>query len=116
MKNNQETFEDFHYDDTEAVNFIRKTISPQLASKLSDDDIYYFIDLITEYYESRGIFEEFEDESDDQEVSIDLGEIAEYIVKNAKRDDVGVFTENEVMEIVEAEMEFCGFEEATEEN
>lgn len=107
--------EPFEYDDAEAVAFIRSKLTQPLASKLSDDEIYYFIDLITEYYESRGVFDEFEDESDDTTISIDLGEITDYIIKNAERDDIGKFSEEEVLEIVEAEMEFCGFDEAEEE-
>ena len=66
-------------------------------------------------YESRGIIEEFEDESDDSVVDIDLSEIVEYIIKNAKKDQIGSFTEEEVLSIVEAEMDFCGFEEEQEE-
>ena len=64
MNNEPESFE---YDDSEAVAYIRKKLSPALKERLSDDDIVYFVDLIYEYYESRGIIEEFEDESDDAE-------------------------------------------------
>ena len=42
-------------------------------------------------------------------------EIVEYIIKNAKKDQIGSFTEEEVLSIVEAEMDFCGFEEEQEE-
>lgn len=112
MNNEPESFE---YDDSEAVAYIRKKLSPALKERLSDDDIVYFVDLIYEYYESRGIIEEFEDESDDSVVDIDLSEIVEYIIKNAKKDQIGSFTEEEVLSIVEAEMDFCGFEEEQEE-
>ena len=112
MNNEPESFE---YDDSEAVAYIRKKLSPALKERLSDDDIVYFVDLIYEYYESRGIIEEFEDESDDSIVDIDLSEIVEYIIKNAKKDQIGSFSEEEVLSIVEAEMDFCGFEEGQEE-
>ncbi|MBB6274940.1 hypothetical protein [Porphyromonas circumdentaria] len=113
--NNNPNNEPFEYDDTEAVSFIRTKISEPLAKKLSDDEIYYFLDLITEYYESRGVFEEFEEESDESFVSIDLNDIADFIIKNAARDQIGEYTEQEVLEVVEAEMEFCGFNEVEEE-
>ncbi len=113
MNNENELFE---YDDSEAATYIRKRLSPALQKRLGDDEITYFIDLIYEYYESRGILEEFEDESEDATVNIDLTEIVEYIIKNAKKDQIGIFTEAEVLEIVEAEMDFCGFEEEVEED
>lgn len=112
MSNENEPFE---YDDSEAVAYIRSKLSPALRERLGDDEITYFVDLIYEYYESRGIIEEFEEESDDAVVDIDLSEIVEYIIKNAKKDQVGSFSEAEVLEIVEAEMDFCGFEEEQEE-
>ena len=48
-------------------------------------------------------------------MDIDLSEIVEYIIKNAKKDQIGSFSEEEVLSIVEAEMDFCGFEEGQEE-
>lgn len=113
--NNNPNNEPFEYDDAEAVSFIRAKISKSLAEKLTDDEIYYFLDLITEYYESRGVFEEFEEESNDSFVSIDLNDITDFIIKNALRDQIGKYTEEEVLEVVEAEMEFCGFDEVGEE-
>ena len=46
MNNEPESFE---YDDSEAVAYIRKKLSPALKERLSDDDIVYFVDLIYEY-------------------------------------------------------------------
>ncbi len=111
IKDNQAPFE---YDDDKAVKFIKNYISEDLSKKISEDEIYYFIDLITEYYEQQGFLEDFDEEEEDIDISIDLGKIVEYIIKNAKRDDVGSFSEEEVLEVVEAEMQYCGFEEVVE--
>ncbi len=113
--NNNQNKEPFEYDDVEAVSFIRTKLSQPLAEKLTDDEIFYFLDLITEYYESRGLFDEFEEESGENFVSIDLNDITDFIIKNALRDQIGQYTEEEVLEVVEAEMEFCGFDEVGEE-
>ena len=43
------------YDEEEAVKFIRKN-NPGLS--LSDDEINYIIDLMYDYYESRGFLDE----------------------------------------------------------
>ena len=53
------------YDDTASVAFIRNYIPQELKELLSDDDIVYFVDLIYDYYESRGYLSD--DDADDEE-------------------------------------------------
>lgn len=93
------------YDDTEAVAYVRNYIPLELKEKVSDDDIYYFLDLIGDYYESRGFLDL--DEDDDTLVEIDEDELVDYIIKNAKRDEVGQFSEDEVRFIVQGELAYC---------
>jgi len=59
---------DFMYDDDEAVKFIQNYLPQELKEKFSDDDIIYVIDLIYEYYESKGVFDS--DDDDDELVEI----------------------------------------------
>lgn len=93
------------FDDDQAVDFIKNYIPIELKSKLNDDDIVYFLDLIADFYQSRG-YMEMEDD-DDTVVEIDEDEMVDYIVKNARRDDVGSFTEDEIRFIVQGEFEYC---------
>lgn len=111
MNTQQEPFE---YDDSEAVVYIRKHISPELAQKLSNDDITYVVDVIWEYYDSRGFLDEEEDEVE-LSLEIDLDEVATYIQKAARKDGVATLTLDEVLQIVEAEMDYSDFDEVTEE-
>lgn len=93
------------YDDEASVAFIRNYIPQELKELLSDDDIVYFVDLIYDYYESRGYMSD--DIDDDEEIEIDEDELLEYVVRNALKDGVGKFTPDQIRFIVQGEMEYC---------
>lgn len=90
------------YDDDEAIKFIRNQIPQELKEKFSDDDLNYLIDLIYEFYEEKGFLND-----DDTEVDIDLDELTAYVVKQSKKDKVGVYTEEEISFVVDAEIAYC---------
>ena len=93
------------YDDLEAVAFIRNYIPQELKERVSDDDIIYLVDLIYDFYESRGILGE--DLGDDEgEFEFDDEELLEYVVKNAKKDEVGAFSKDEIRFIVQGEIAY----------
>jgi hypothetical protein len=95
---------DFTYDEEEAVRFIRNRLPQDAKERFSDDDLIYFIDLISEYYESKGFF----DGADDEIVEIDEDELVQYVVKNAGRDGVvGKLDAGDVAMIVEGELAYC---------
>lgn len=100
MKANEEEF--LPYDDDEAIKFIRNQIPQELKEKFSDDDLNYLIDLIYEFYDEKGFLND-----DDTEVDIDLDELTAYVVKQAKKDKVGVYTEEEIQFVVDAEIAYC---------
>jgi len=101
MNANEEEF--LPYDDDEAIKFIRNQIPQELKEKFSDDDLNYLVDLIYEFYEDKG----FLNDDDDTEVDIDLDELTAYVVKQAKKDKVGVYTEEEISFVVDAEIAYC---------
>jgi hypothetical protein len=94
---------DLNYDDDEAVKFIRNYLPQELKEKFSDDDMMYIVDLVYEFYESKG----FLSGADDTEVQIDEDELIQYVVKNAARDDVGKFTPDEIVWVVQGELAYC---------
>ena len=98
---------DFMYDDDEAVKFIRNYLPQDLKEKFSDDDINYIIDLIYEFYESKGFFEREDGEDDDELVEYDEDELIEFVIKNAEKDKVGKFNPDEITFIVQGELEYC---------
>lgn len=95
----------FGYDDSASVAFIRNYIPQELKEKLSDDDIVYFVDLIYDFYESRGLIGDDVDE--DAVVEFDDEELLDYVVKNALKDGVGRFDKDEIRFVVQGELEYC---------
>ena len=96
--------QDLIYDDDEAIKFIQNYLPQQLKEKFSDDDISYIIDLIYEFYESKGYFD---DEDDESFVDIDEDELIQYVINNAQKDGVGKYKTEEISFIVQGELEYC---------
>jgi len=99
--------QDFVYDDDEAVKFIRNYLPQELKEKFSDDDINYIIDLIYEFYESKGLFDYNDDDDTDEFVEFDEDELIQFVIKNARKDGVGKFNTDEIAFIVQGELEYC---------
>ena len=95
------------YDDAASVAFIRNYIPQELKELLRDDDIVYFVDLIYDYYESRGYISDDEDLSDEEPIEVDEDELVDYVVRNAKKDGVGKFDPDQIRFIVQGELEYC---------
>lgn len=83
------------------VAFIRERLPQELKSTFSDDNLYYFLDAIVDYYYDSGILE-----STDDEVDIDLQQVANAVTEQAQRDKIGTFNPEDVYYIVEADMDF----------
>lgn len=91
-------------DDEKTVEFIKNYLPQDLKDKFTDDQLYYFIDLIDEYYTTSGCL----DAQPDGEgyINIDLDEITDYIVQEAKKDEMGSFDREEIFFVVQGEMEY----------
>ncbi|HKL92633.1 MAG: hypothetical protein PHN20_03450 [Bacteroidales bacterium] len=100
METNENDF--LPYDEVDAIRFIRNQLSQELKEKLSDDALTYIVDLMYEFYEEKGYLTE-----EDVEVDIDLDELTAYVIKNAKRDDMGNYSAEEIQFVVDAEIAYC---------
>ena len=76
-----------------------------MKEKFSDDEFYYFLDLIDEYYSESGILDAHPDT--DGYIEIDLEKIVDYIVKEAHKDGMGDYDSEEILFIVQGEMEYA---------
>jgi len=83
------------------VNFIREQLPMDVKEIFSDDNIYYFLDVIVDYYYESGILESTADE-----IEIDLQKVAEAVAEQARRDKVGKFSPDDIFYVVEADMDF----------
>ena len=63
------------------------------------------MDLIYDYYESRGYMDEDLDE--DEAIEVDEDELVEYVVRNARKDGVGKFEPEQIRFVVQGELEYC---------
>lgn len=97
--------DDFIYDEDESVAFIQNYLPQELKGKFSNDDINYIVDLIYEYYESKGFLNDGADEN--ASIDIDEDELIQFVIKNAQKDGVGKFEAEEITFIVQGELEYC---------
>lgn len=90
------------FDDDKAIEFILQYIPQSLKSKLTADDVSYFLDLIYDYYESNGYI----DENSVEETSIDEEAMMDFIMKALKKDQIIKLTEEEVEILLDAEYQY----------
>lgn len=91
------------YDEDDSLKFIQEHLPEEMQNKFSDDEINYIVDLVYEFYEEKGFLEE----NDDTEVEIDEDELLEFIIKNARKDAIREFTDEQIEAIVAGELAYC---------
>jgi hypothetical protein len=99
--------DDFLQDDIDTektVAYIKNYLPQEIKGKYSDEELYYFLDLMDDYYAESGILDAEPDA--DGTVEIDLEEIAEYIVEQAQQDEMGTYDPEEVLFVVQGEWEY----------
>ena len=96
-------------DDLQTVEFIRAYLPQDVKEKFTDDDLFYFIDLLAEYYVDSGLLEQEPDE--DGYVDIDTEAIAKAIAERARKDKYGTFEPEDLIWVVQGELEYGEQEE-----
>ncbi|HCC85364.1 MAG TPA: hypothetical protein DEQ06_02000 [Porphyromonadaceae bacterium] len=91
------------YDEDDSLRFIQDHLPEEMKNEFSDDEINYIVDLIYEFYEEKG----FLDENDDSEIEIDEDELLEFIIKNARKDAIREYSEEQIEAIVAGELAYC---------
>ena len=92
-------------DDEKTIEFIKSYLPQELKEKFSDDELYYFLDVIDEYYANSGILDVEPD--DEGFVDIDLDKIVDYVIKEAKKDEIGEYEHDDILFVVQGEMEYA---------
>ena len=75
-------------DDQLTIEFIKRYLPQEVKEKFTEEDLYYFLDVLVEYYAT----------------SIDT--ISDYLAKQAKKDKMGEFDPEDLRWIVEGELEY----------
>lgn len=91
-------------DDSKTVEYIKNTLPQELKEKYPDDTLYYILDVINDWFASSGVLDQEPDK--DGYIDIDNDALVEYIIKEARRDKIGVFPADEIILIVEAEADY----------
>lgn len=91
-------------DDEKTVVFIKAYLPQDLKERFTDDELYYFLDVMVDYYTTSGCLEVEPD--DEGYITLDEEAIVKYIVKEAKKDEMGDFEEDEILWVVKGEMEY----------
>ena len=101
MQNDEFSIEDL--DDEKTIAYIRERLPQDLKEKFSDDEFYYFLDTIYDYYDKSGILD-----NANEYVDIDIDDIARFIAKEAKKNNIGEYDLEELFFIVEGELAYNG--------
>ena len=88
-------------DDRLTVEFIKNYLPLEVKEKFTEDDLYYFLDVIGEYY--VGLLENTKSE---EEIDIDIDAVADYIAKKAKKEKIGDFDPADLRWVVDGELEY----------
>ena len=91
-------------DDAREIAFIRNQLPQELKERFSDDDLYYLLDVIIDYYTSSGVFEQEPDAEGC--IDIDLDAVADYVIQKARKEKVGEFEHDDILLVVQAEMDY----------
>ena len=92
-------------DDEKTIEFIKGYLPQDLKGKFTDDELYYFLDVIDEYYANSGILDA--DPDDEGFINIDLDKVVDYVIKEAKKDKIGEFEHDDILFVVQGEMEYA---------
>lgn len=91
-------------EDAAAVAYIQKHLPQELQEQYEEETLYYFLDLIIEYYTESGILDAQPDK--DGYVEIDEEAIADYLAKKAQKEHMGDFSAEDLLFVVQAHMDF----------
>ncbi|MDD7657483.1 MAG: hypothetical protein PUJ28_02415 [Prevotellaceae bacterium] len=94
-------------DDRLAVEFIQNYLPQEQKERFTEDDLYYFLDVIDEYYVTLLDKADKKGVKDDEEMDIDIDEVAAHLARQAKKDKMGDFSPEDLRWVVEGELEYA---------
>lgn len=98
-------------DDARCIEYIKAYLPQELKGRFDDDTLYYFLDVIYEYYANSGILEQNADA--DGCIEIDMEALSAHMAQQAEKDRMGKFTAEELLWVANGEAEYS---EQTEED
>ena len=99
----QEIFLDAQ-DDAKVVAYIRARLSVEQQERFTEDTLYYFLDVLEEYYVESGIFDQQPDK--DGYIDLNVSLIAQHLADKAKKEGIGTFDPADLETIIESELDY----------
>lgn len=91
-------------DDEKTIEFIKQYLPQELKEKFTDEDLYYILDVIVDYYTTSGCLDVEPDE--EGYINIDQDAIVDFILKASQKDGMGPYEADDVFFVVQGEMEY----------
>ncbi|SDZ96353.1 hypothetical protein SAMN04487851_101292 [Prevotella sp. tc2-28] len=88
-------------EDAREADFILSQLPSDLKERFTKEEILRLMDLIVEYYYESGVLD-----LDDDEIEIDLEQVADAICKKAKKEGLGDYQADEVFFVVQADLDY----------
>ena len=88
-------------EDAREADFILSQLPSDLKERFTKEEILRLMDLIVEYYYESGVLD-----LDDDEIEIDLEQVADAICKKAKKERLGDYQADEVFFVVQADLDY----------
>ena len=88
-------------DDRRTVEYIQSYLPQELKDRFTEEELYYFIDVIGEYY--VGLLDKH---PGDEDIDINVEEVARYVARQAKKDKMGDFDPEDLRWVVDGELEY----------
>jgi hypothetical protein len=99
------------FDEDNAVEYIRTSLPDDIKEKYDDDELLYIVDIIWDYYESKGMLsldfdvdEDEEQEGDDDLLNVD--DLVAFVKKELRKDAECNIESSDVKYIVKGELEY----------
>ena len=83
------------------IAFIREQLPSDLKELYTDDQMVWMLDAIADYFFESGILE-----SNDDEVDVNIDEVADYLCRQAKKEGLPLLQPDEVRFVVEADLDY----------
>lgn len=90
------------YNESDAIRYIQN----QLSQNIKEDDILNIIDLIWDYYESKGLLEISLEDEDEDGVEEDIELIINYVKNNNTKKVSFKVDDNLIKQVIYAEIEY----------
>lgn len=91
-------------EDAKTIAYIRNYLPQEMKEKFTDEDLYYLLDLIVDYYSTSGCLDQEPDE--EGYINIDQDDIVDHLYFKTREEGMGHFTHEELLFVIQGEMEY----------